>query len=158
MGGGPIERGRGVGVGLGSSAGITFGGTAASSCGDGRWASCHSIALIRRRTSLSKLALRTSMPCCSRIRESESGSSWSPGICAPSIQSGINGIPLFRAAYNSIRTKSHGSSSLRRPASSVALIQRRPTIANINWHCTTSEVSVVTKFVPGTILSTSLKI
>ena len=106
---------------------------------------------LSKRLGLSSSAWRRTSPA--RL----SGSSSARGIRAPSTRTGMRRTLRASAASTSRRTKSWGSSSRRRPRSSVIVNHLSPIKASNTSHDPTAVVIAATKSSPKGIESTSLK-
>jgi hypothetical protein len=116
-----------------------------------------SIAASSRSASERKLSCRT-LSALRRANPTKlSGSSWRPGIIAPSTRIGITRMSRSNAAVISRRTMSSGSSSRRCPSLSVALSQVGPMTASSTSQVLTAWEMTSAKSSPGAMVSTSMK-
>ena len=116
-----------------------------------------SSARVSFRTSVSKRARETSIPCRRESFFKLSGRSSALGIVAFSTRTGITRIPRSSAAAISMCTKSWGSSMRRRFSLSAIETQSLPMMAMSAVHAPTRSDRTSTKSRPGGILSTSIK-
>jgi hypothetical protein len=115
-----------------------------------------SIAAIRRPTSEENDSCRSVIPCRLANGASTSGSSVRTGIRAPSTSTGMTGTLRCNAVAVSATTQSLGSSSLRRPFSSSAVVHWVPMIDKKTSQSFTARLITSVKSVPGSMVSMSM--